>query len=74
VGTVLGVLFAPRSGEETRESLAESARDGLDRAITEGKKWVRQTQQTVDDVKSQLRNAVDAGERVYEQAKGGSAL
>ena len=73
VGAALGLLFAPSKGSETRESFAEGARDGLDRAIATGKKWVRQTQETVDDVKSQLKNAVAAGEHAYDQARSASA-
>ena len=32
VGTALGVLFAPRAGEETRDHIADTARSGVDGA------------------------------------------
>src|SRR2546428_13540563 len=35
-GLALGVLFAPSSGEETRLYLADSARQGLDKAKAKG--------------------------------------
>lgn len=73
VGAALGVLFAPSSGEETREFLADAAHDGVDRAISKGQRWARNARETVDDVQTQLRDATDTGRRAYEQAKNASA-
>lgn len=68
VGTALGVLFAPRSGDATREFLADTARDQFDRAVSRGKEWARAAQDTVDNLKESIREATDEGERAFEQA------
>jgi gas vesicle protein len=73
VGAALGVLFAPSSGEETREFLVDTAHDGVDRVSSKGQKWARNARETVDDVQTQLRDATETGRRAYEQAKSSPA-
>jgi gas vesicle protein len=68
VGAALGVLFAPRSGSDTRESLMESAQEQLDGAIATGHKFAQRAQANIDQVKSQVRQAADVGERAYREA------
>jgi len=69
VGAALGVLFAPRPGSDTREYLVESAQEQLDGAIAAGHKFVQRAQENIDQVKSQVRQAADVGERAYREAK-----
>ena len=66
----LGLLFAPRSGEETREYLADTARDGLDGAVAQGQKWTRRAQRAASHAREQVEAAADAGERAFDQAAG----
>src|SRR5437660_12862421 len=41
VGAILGMMWAPKSGEETRALLREKAQDGIDEAVAQGKKVAR---------------------------------
>ncbi len=72
VGAALGVLFAPRSGNDTRDYILESAKDGLDSAVAAGQKWTQRAQDGIDQVKGQVRQATEVGERAYREAKNSS--
>jgi gas vesicle protein len=41
VGAILGLVLAPRSGEETRTLLREKAQEGIDEAVSQGKRVAR---------------------------------
>jgi gas vesicle protein len=73
VGAALGVLFAPRSGNDTREYLVESAQEHLDGAIAAGHKFTQRAQEGIDQIKGQVLQAADVGERAYREAKNSSA-
>ena len=65
VGAVLGVLFAPRSGEETREEIAGAIRANMDEAGQKGRTLVRRAQRRADQVLNDVREHVkDAAEAV----------
>lgn len=68
VGAALGVLFAPRSGSDTRNYLVENAHEQLDGAIAAGHKITQRAQEGIDQLKSQARQAADVGERAYRDA------
>jgi gas vesicle protein len=68
VGTALGVLFAPQSGEDTRESIADTARSGVDGAAAQGQKWARRAQRAAGHAREQIDAATDAGERAFDEA------
>ena len=76
VGALLGILFAPKSGEETREYLLEKAEEGRDFA----QKKARELRERADEIadrardavnkqKDQIAKAIDAGTEAYERAK-----
>jgi gas vesicle protein len=69
VGAVLGLLFAPRSGEEMREYLRERAEEGGDylkkqaeslrqrgeEVVEKGKEYIGQQQAAVEDAAESAR-------------------
>ena len=69
VGALLALLFAPSSGEDTREYITGTVKQGLDGAAATGRRWTRRAQATVDDLKATVAGAVDAGEKAYRPAR-----
>ena len=73
IGALLGILFAPKSGEETRQYLSGGARDAVNTVVNTvadaGQKIAQNTKQSVTDTADQIRDAVLEGERAYTQAK-----
>jgi gas vesicle protein len=70
VGAALGVLFAPQSGEDMRDYLAEGAKDAVDGAMATGRKFTRRAKRAVDDVTEHVKDSAEVVERAYTQAKG----
>jgi gas vesicle protein len=67
VGLALGLLFAPVSGEEAREWIAETTEDNVKRLRRQGRRWVSQAQDVLDKgqdsvskVLKNSRNALDS--------------
>jgi gas vesicle protein len=69
VGAIVGMLWAPKSGEETRALLREKAQDGIDEAVAQGKKVARRAQRVTDSAKDSVNEAVDAGQSAYREAR-----
>ncbi len=76
VGTLLGILFAPKSGEETREYLSLKAEEGREYA----QKKARELRERAEDLlerskevasrqKDSISAAVDAGREAYQREK-----
>ncbi|MGE5836144.1 MAG: YtxH domain-containing protein [Acidobacteriota bacterium] len=64
-GAAIALLYAPRSGEETRRKLAEKAREGRDRA----EQLARQGREFLDRQRETVTAAVDRGREAFEQAR-----
>jgi gas vesicle protein len=69
VGAILGLLLAPRSGEETRGLLREKAQEGIDEAVAQGKKVARKAQRVADSAREFVNDAVEAGQGAYREAR-----
>jgi gas vesicle protein len=71
IGAVLALLFAPKSGKETRDLIARTAADSreyLSSKVTEGKQFVGETSRKVtDDFSSFVDRSKDALLRQKEQ-------
>jgi gas vesicle protein len=74
-GATLGLLFAPKAGEETREQLRERAEEGRNYLRRRGEELREQAGSVIDRSRSgvqyqreQLAAALEAGRRAYREA------
>ena len=75
VGVGLGMLFAPKSGQETRDMLRSKAGEGTDflKQRSEELKqsatdWVDKGRDTLNRQKDTISDAVQAGRQAYREA------
>lgn len=80
LGVAVGLLFAPKSGAETRDLLlnkAEEGKDYLKRRSTELRETasdaIDKGKRTVSRQRDHLAAAVEAGKQAYREAVSGSA-
>lgn len=85
-GAALAILFAPRSGRETRELLSERLRDGTERGrdfrdrvvsrgreiIDEASDFVHDQRDHIEKQRDRLAAAVEAGRQAYREEKAKS--
>ena len=83
-GAALALLYAPRSGQETRDILADKYREGearareaKERAIAKGREvvddasgYIEKQKQGLDQRKERFVAAVEAGRQAYKEEKG----
>lgn len=63
LGVLAGMLFAPKSGEEIREDLAERLSDGADRVRDASRSVARRARQVAEDAQKSASDMADAGLR-----------
>jgi gas vesicle protein len=82
-GAALALLFAPRSGEETRELISDAAREGArrardvadrgreigERAVDRGRKLVDDASQTVSRQADRVAEGVDKTARTMKEIR-----
>src|SRR3954464_12367456 len=75
VGALAGVLYAPRSGTETREALRARAEEGREyvknrarEAKEQASQWADKSRDVVGQQKEQFRAAYEAGRQAYHEA------
>jgi len=76
IGALVGILFAPKSGEETREYLSQRADEGREYAQRKARELreraedlVERSKQVASRQKDTLSAAVDAGREAYQREK-----
>ena len=75
LGALAGVLYAPRSGSETREALRARADEGREyvrnrakEAREQANQWADKGREVVSQQKEQFRAAYEAGRQAYHEA------
>ena len=64
VGAALGLLFAPKSGQETREDIAEWLKERREK----GADMIHKLQEEIPAKKDQIAAALKAGKQAYYEA------
>jgi gas vesicle protein len=74
VGAVVGVLYAPRSGDEMRDAIRSKAQEGSDRARQQARRareqaseWVDRGSDVINQQKERFRSAYEAGRQAYNE-------
>src|SRR5216683_4865425 len=74
IGAVVGILYAPQSGSETREILMAKAEEGRDfvrkrarDAREQAEQWAERGKEVLKQQKDQFRSAVEAGRQAYRE-------
>jgi len=80
LGVAVGILFAPKAGEETRELIKSKAGEGKEYLRRRSGEWrdsavdlVDKGKQAVSRQKDQLAAAVEAGKQAYRESVATSA-
>jgi gas vesicle protein len=75
LGALIGVLYAPKSGRETRENILSSLDEGREFLATRGRETrdqigslVDRGKDTVRSQKDQISSAIEAGRQAYKEA------
>ena len=66
IGALLGILYAPKSGRETREDIARGAREGTEYLSNQTKRVAEQVGTLVDKGKEQVGEYVKRGRRLVD--------
>ena len=69
IGALVGVLYAPKAGRETREDLAASAREGSEYLRQRSREAADQINQIVDRGKAQVSEYVDRSKEYIDRGR-----
>lgn len=75
IGAAVGVLYAPKSGRETRESIMRGVDEGRDMVRERARQYreqaadlVERGKEAIGQQKEQFRSAFEAGKQAYREA------
>jgi gas vesicle protein len=76
IGSLIGVLCAPKSGEETRKYMAKKAREGSELASKKAREFQVRVEETIErgkgmigQTKGQIAAAINVGIETYHHEK-----
>jgi gas vesicle protein len=76
VGSLIGILSAPKSGEKTREYMSQKAKDGSEYAQKKARELKERAEDLVEhgkevviQKKEQIATTVDAGRETYQRER-----
>jgi gas vesicle protein len=64
-GAAVALLYAPATGRETRDFVADKAREGLDRAA----EVAQRSREAISQGRETLSSAIERGKEAYQQAR-----
>ena len=70
IGALVGILFAPKSGEETREYLSSKAEEGRDYAQKKARELRERAEDLIErskEIMAKQKDAVDAAKEAYKR-------
>ena len=75
IGAAVGILYAPKSGDELRQQLREVAEDGRNnvkerarQAREQAGNWADKGRDYLNQQREQIRSAYEAGRQAYREA------
>ena len=81
IGAVVALLFAPRSGRETREIIAQRANESRDKVLSASRNvsdrvttYIDRGKEVVSSQKEQLAAAIEDGKQAYRDEKAKSQM
>ena len=79
IGAVIALLFAPRSGRETRDMIAQRAAESRERVRTTSRNvgdkvstYIEKGKEVVNTQRDQMAAAIEAGKQAYREEKAKS--
>ena len=79
IGAIIALLFAPRTGRETRDLISQKASESKDRLSTASRNvsekvstYVDKGKELVNTQKEQISAAIEAGKQAYREERGKS--
>jgi gas vesicle protein len=80
IGAAVGILYAPKAGEETRQQLRSAAEELPDtvkerarQAREQAGSWAEKGRDYLNQQKEQIRSAYEAGRQAYREATSDEA-
>jgi len=68
-GAAIGILFAPQSGEDTRNSLSDAAQDRVDEAVARGKTLLRRARRNFGEAREFVNDVAGTAEGAFHEVR-----